>query len=333
MVRKSKAKNITLAISVMVAIVILRFMVVQAQILVGEIRAIAWSPDGTRIALAGGPLACDEPPGENLSLYAIHILDGVTGQEVDSFEGEVCPVNSIAWSPDGTQLASASDAGTARVWNATTGQRLVFLQNSYGRGMSVTGLAWSPDGQRMAHFIDEGRSGLYIWDPNTGQSLLTVNTDTESVAWNPDGSRLAVGNFNRTVQILEPETGQILTTFEPFNVDGRVVSVDWSPDGTKLAVSGIGLRILDSSTGQVLVDFAGHPGNSTIYVRWNPDGTRLATVGGLDNTIRVWDAETGEQLGLVEVGAPVWAVDWSPDGGRIAYGGADGLAQIVPIPI
>jgi WD40 repeat protein len=154
-----------------------------------EVRSIAWSPDGSQIALGGGLIYCGNDPDTDTRPYGITILDATTRQPITTFEGHVCAVNSVAWNFDGSKLASASDDGTARVWDTTTGQLLSVLQDSYGRGISVTGLVWSPDGQKLAHFVDMGRSPLIIWDPNTGETLtiIDVSNDVESLAWSPEG--------------------------------------------------------------------------------------------------------------------------------------------------
>jgi WD40 repeat protein len=308
---------------------------IQAQNQGAEVRSIAWSPDGSQIALGGGPIFCNNDPDTNARPYGITILDATTRQPVATFEGHVCAVNSVAWNFDGSKLASTSDDGTARVWDTTTGQLLSVLQDSYGRGVRVTGLAWSPDGSKLAHFVDLGRSPVTIWNPNTGETLdvIDVANDVESLAWSPDGGKLAVGNFNKTVQILDVETGQILNTFDAFDQDGRVASVDWSPDGRKLAISGIGLRILDAQTGQLLLSFQGHTGDSTIFVAWSPDGIKLASVGGLDNSVRIWDTETGLQSGVFPTQQlQLFSVTWSPDGGYLAYATSGDAVQIIPTP-
>jgi WD40 repeat protein len=331
----SQSAKRTLTVWVLFIILVWLTTPIQAQNQNNEVRSIAWSPDGTRIALGGGPIFCDEDPEVDSSLYAISILDANTGQQVNSFDGHVCAVNSVAWSPDGTRLASAGDDGTAIVWDTLTGQRVSALQDSYGRGVRVTGLAWSPDGQSLAHFIDLGRSPLVIWNANNGQTvnIIDIAEDVESLTWSPDGSKLAIGNFNRSVQILNVATGQILNTFEAFSQDGRVTSVGWSPDGSKLAVSGIGLRILDAVTGQVILTLSGHAGNSTIFVSWSPDGSKLASVGGLDNTIRIWDTQTGLELGVFPTQQlQVFSVAWSPDGSKFAYATSGRTVEIIASP-
>ena len=56
-------------------------------------------------------------------------------------------MNSVCWSPDGSRIATASKDGTARVWDAQTGDEILALK---GHNNEVTSVCWSPDGSRIA---------------------------------------------------------------------------------------------------------------------------------------------------------------------------------------
>ena len=70
----------------------------------------------------------------------------------------------MAWSPDGTRLATASDDETVRLWDPTTGQTTATLTGHTDR---VNAVAWSPDGTRLATASDDGT--VRLWDPATGR--------------------------------------------------------------------------------------------------------------------------------------------------------------------
>src|SRR5690606_33028421 len=87
-------------------------------------------------------------------------------------EGHTHRVRSVAWSPDGTQLASGSTDHTARVWDATSGQALRALEGHTG---SVFSVAWSPDGTRLASGSYDGT--VRVWGVSSVATAATVATE------------------------------------------------------------------------------------------------------------------------------------------------------------
>src|SRR5688572_16545362 len=70
-----------------------------------HVNSIAYSPDGTQIAVGGGDPLCSDNPAKAHN-YAIQIFDALTNDSLFRLEGHRCSVTSLAWNPDGTQLAS-----------------------------------------------------------------------------------------------------------------------------------------------------------------------------------------------------------------------------------
>jgi WD40 repeat protein len=146
---------------------------------------------------------------------------------------------------------------------------------------------------------------------------------------------LATGHYNNEVIIWDYQTGkQITKLIDP----GMLVAVFWSPDGSKLLESGLGALayVWDTSTWKMLYQLSDiEPPSAYQSLDWSPDGSRILAgagnddAGAKDNTARIWDSRTGEQLLVVSSHTRmILSVDWSPDGSRFATASADGTTRI-----
>ena len=115
------------------------------------------------------------------------------------YRGHADSVLAVAWSPDGSRIASASADETAQVWDATSGgHAFTYLGHS---GM-VSAVAWSPDGTRIAS--GSGDKTVRVWDASNGKTFFTYlghSGMVSAVAWSPDGRRIASAGGDETVQV------------------------------------------------------------------------------------------------------------------------------------
>ncbi|KAJ5980358.1 hypothetical protein N7481_007656 [Penicillium waksmanii] len=244
---------------------------------------------------------------------------------LQTLEGHYGWVNLIAWSPDGSRLASASNDKTVRIWDPATGQCASTLEGHTG---PVSSIAWSPNGSRLASA--SGDSTVRIWSPVTSQSISTLEGHTDlihSIAWSPDGSRLASASHDNTVRTWELITGNYVLTLEGHNK--WVSSIAWSPDGSRLA-SASGdktVRIWDPATGQCVFTLEGHT-DFVNSIAWSPNRSQLASASW-DNTIRVWDPVTGQSIFILEghTGS-AHSIAWSPDGSQLASASWDNTIRV-----
>jgi WD40 repeat protein/serine/threonine protein kinase/tetratricopeptide (TPR) repeat protein len=254
-----------------------------------------------------------------------YYLLGLCHRDLLTCRGHAGRVRAVAWSRDGTRLASAGDDRTVKVWEAATGKETLALR---GHSQPVWSVAWSPDDRRLASASRDGT--VRVWEAATGKEVLTLRGHAQgvnSVAWSPDGTRLASAGDDRTVKVWDAATGREVLDLRGH---GQVVwSVAWSPDGTRLASASADrtVKVWDAATGTDILSLRGHTWE-VLSVAWSPDGTRLASAGG-DEAVKVWEAATGkEALTLRGHGQAVWSVAWSPDGTRLASASADATVKV-----
>jgi WD40 repeat protein/tRNA A-37 threonylcarbamoyl transferase component Bud32 len=142
------------------------------------VHCAAFSPDGQRIA-SGNPVAIDLiGPGETTDVSQapgrgkVIVWDATTGREILTLKGHAGPVNSVAFSPDGTRLASASDDRTVKLWDLTTGEVLLTLEGHAG---PVNSVVFSPDGTRLASAGAD--QTIRLWDARPLTSEVSVERE------------------------------------------------------------------------------------------------------------------------------------------------------------
>ncbi|MFC7257530.1 eIF2A-related protein [Streptomyces lutosisoli] len=239
--------------------------------------------------------------------------------------GHTKNVWSVAYSPDGHTLATASADHTVRLWNVTTGKTRTTLT---GHTDEVVSVAFSPDGHTLA--TASADTTVRLWDVATGKTRTTLTGHTDAVyavAFSPDGHTLATASADDTARLWDVATGKTRTTLTGHTDD--VYSVAFSPNGHTLATGSTDhtARLWDVATGKTRTTLTGHT-DDVYSVAFSPNGHTLAT-GSSDATVRLWDVATGKTrttlFGHVNV---VESVAFSPDGHTLATGSADHTVRL-----
>jgi WD40 repeat protein len=217
---------------------------------------------------------------------------------------------SVAFSPDGTLLATGDAEGGLRLWQVDTGQLLFSYEGHLGWVWSI---AFNVDGQMLASCSSD--KTIRLWDVNTGKCLKILEEHTSSIwsiAFSPDGQMLASGSDEPIVRLWNVSTGECCNGLTGHTE--RVRSVAFSPDGRSLASGSDDgtVRLWDISAGQCYHVCYGHT-NHIFSVTYSSDGVTLAS-GGADRSIRLWSVTTGECLKILQVhGDTVRSIAFSAD--------------------
>jgi RNA polymerase sigma factor (sigma-70 family) len=268
------------------------------------VAAVAWTPDGKRVALA--------------SSRKVWVYDPATGRVLQQLAGHKYAINSMAVAGRGDLLTSGGQDGFVRLWDPGTGQEIRRIKASQ---RWVDRLAVAPDGRVLATWSmeDEPRA-VVLWDARTGRELrrLEVTSDQpqaiptiHTLLFSPDGSTVWAGSGTHLVlQRWEAATGKVLPPVGRH--DGGLSGVALSRDGRAVAAASLAgtVYLWETATGQarLVVKDAGY----TTCLAFSPDGTLLAlgnsgshhhhapdgrlVAEGYDNReqVRLLDAGTGK---------------------------------------
>jgi WD40 repeat protein len=222
-----------------------------------DVFAMAFSPDGKRLATAGSTAAVGGRHG--LPGGIVIVWDTETGKIVHQSDRLSTAASSVTWSKDGKRLVAGTsgaggelqEAGEVWIWEAATGKPLqhfpVQRETKYGEWASAADVAVNHDGQHVAVpitagsraapagiIIDDTGAAVRVWELEAGKDTLLIKglkTAIQRLVFSPDGKHLATAS-GKVVQIWDVESGKELAQLP---CSAQVTVVAFSPDGTNLA--------------------------------------------------------------------------------------------------
>jgi len=259
------------------------------------VRALAFTPDGTKLAAAGGLPARS---GE------IKVWDVQTHKLLETMTGHKDCIYSIAISPDGKLLASGSYDKLILLWDLTSGKQLRTLKDHIDAVFSV---AFSPDGKRLASGAQD--RSVKIWDATSGQRLFTLSEPLDgvlAVAFRPSGTQLAAGGYDKVIRTWDlTDKGGALAQSMIAHED-TILQLTYSPNGKTLISTSADrtIRFWDAETLTSLRALDKQP-DWVQAMSVSPDGKWLAA-GRYDGSVSVYDLATYQRvLGPIVAFAPL----------------------------
>ncbi len=311
-----------------------------------SVLSVAISPDGKMLASGSRDVY------DGLRLRTIKLWNLTTGELLTTLTGHSSPVLTVDFSPNGQTLASASNMefqdGNIKLWDVRTGRVRQTLGSSLV-ALRTSCVTFSPDGQTLAtgHFD----AAIRLWHLSSPKELRTLRGhgwDVTSVTFSRDGRFLVSGGIDGAIMIWNWRNGERIRTLNrPSDFFGSMVSwfdrsvgsirsVAISPDGQIIASGGTSvgdngvsnppIKLWNTSTGEEIRILTGHR-DSVNAIAFSSTAKIIAS-GGEDNTIRIWNYQTGELIQTLEPQSLVNSLVFSPHAKILVSGTDDSKIRI-----
>ncbi len=284
------------------------------------VTALAYSPDGQRLAAGGRGI--------------VTLLDPGSGEVTGTYAGQDGRVTAVAFAPSGTLAVASGEAGRAGVIRLYQPGKSAPTATLTGPKDVVYALAFSPDGTLLA-------AGGYdrlvrVWHlppagtPRLRHTFADHSDAVYALAFHPGGKLLATGGADRAVKVWDVATGARLYTLS--DSTDWVYAVAWTPDGSKLVAGGAdrSLRVwaADATGGKLTAAAVAHEKPLTrVFV--TPDGKRFVTAGD-DRVMKVWTAAPLTEVTVFPTQPEaILAAALRPDGKQLAVGRFDGRVVLL----
>jgi WD40 repeat protein len=280
----------------------------------GAALSASFSPDNTMVAVV-----VRAPDGPRTT----RVFDVRSGDTV--FAPSQRGIQTVAFSPDSTLLATASSDRTTKIWTIGKSEPLRTLEQPEGW---IVDAEFSPDGKLIATASQGATVG--VWEVHSGRRLQLLCCPDNfflSASFSPDGKHVVATSRDRTARVYEVLTGRQLTLLAGH--EESVLTAEFSPDGRRVVTASADgtARVWDPGAADQLEVVGRHP-RPVRAARFSPDGAAILAAGD-DGTARLWPAGGGLELRSFRHGQAIVSSAFSPDGTLVATASrTDGTARV-----
>lgn len=286
---------------------------------------VSYAPDGRSMLTANG---ADQTVRRWTLESAVRVNSGLVNAS-NPLPEQLASVNAIAYSPDGSAIATGSIDGEVHVWDIATG---TLLQSMLGHDNDITSLVYSPDGSMLMSGSKDGTAEL--WNVDTGDILRIFAEHLAAVSavdFAPDGRTILIADANGIVHVYVVASGTVLLTIDTGFPN---IVASYSHDGETIFTSGYAYegynivsaaQLWDAATGVLTLTIPDVGRGKSIL---SPDSRRILT--DESDTAVLWDAETGESIKSFTLFS-ITGTAYSNDGATIILGSNDRTATLIDV--